>query len=58
MEDSRQSREHGVSLLVHHREIAADAAKSGGPRRTAKGGSNLLLRFGPAQVALGLVVRK
>ncbi len=37
MEDSRKSREHGMSLLLHRRKIATDAAKSGDPRRTAKG---------------------
>src|SRR5438034_9973718 len=58
MEDSSQSREHGVSLLVHRRKITADAAKSGDPSRTAKGARNLLLHFGPAQVPLGLVVGK
>src|SRR5947208_4068368 len=58
MENSRQSREHGVSLLVHGRKITADAAKSGDPSRTAKGARNLLLDFGPAQVPLGLVVGK
>src|SRR5205823_14963972 len=58
MENSRQSREHGVSLLVHGGKITADAAKSGDPSRTAKGARNLLLHFGPAKVALGLVVGK
>src|SRR5947208_15538203 len=58
MEDSRQSREHGMSLLVHRRKITADAAKSGDPSRTAEGTRNLLLHFGPAKVALGLVVGK
>ena len=56
MEDSSQSREHGMSLLVHRRKITADAAKSGDPSRTAKGARNLLLHFCPAKVALGLVV--
>src|SRR2546430_3209848 len=58
MEDSRQSREHGVSLLVHRRKITADAAKSGDPSHTTKGARNLLLHFRPAKVRLGLVVRK
>src|SRR6266581_9647145 len=58
MEDSGQSREHGVSLLVHGRKITADAAKSGDPSRTAKGARNLLLDFGPAQIPLGLIVGK
>src|ERR1700693_2032179 len=58
MKDSSQSREHGASLLVHRRKITADAAKSGGPRRTAKGARNLLLHFRQAQVPLGLVIRK
>src|SRR5260370_13444600 len=58
MEDSRQSRKHGVSLLLHRRKIAADAAKSGDPSRTAKGARNLLLNFRPAKVPLGLVVGK
>src|SRR5712692_9190869 len=58
MEDSSQSRQQGVSLLVHRRKIAANAAKSGDPSRTAKGARNLLLHFGPAKVALRLVVRK
>ena len=58
MEDSRQSRQHRVSLLLHRRQITADATKSADPRRRAKGASNLLLHFGPAQVPLGLVVGK
>ncbi len=58
MEDSGKSREHGVSLLLHRRQIAADAAKSRGPSRTAKGASNLLLHFDHPQVALSLIVRK
>jgi len=58
MEDSRQSREHGVSLLVHRRKITADAAKSGDPSHTTKGARNLLLHFRPAKVPLGLVVRE
>src|SRR6266851_388322 len=58
MEDSRQSREHGMALFLHRRQITADAAKSGNPSRTAKSASNLLLHFGPAQVPLGLVVGK
>src|SRR5450759_2076375 len=58
MEDSGQSREHGVSLFVHRRKITADLAKSGDPRGTAKGAGNLLLNFRPAQVPLGLVVGK
>src|SRR5205809_4317483 len=45
MEDSSQSREHGVSLLVQSRKITLDAAKSGDPSRTAKGARNLLLNF-------------
>ncbi len=56
MEDSSQSREHGMSLLVHRRKITADAAKSGDPSRTPKGTRDLLLHFCPAKVALGLVV--
>src|SRR5260370_2754222 len=58
MEDSSQSSQQGTSLLLHRREITADAAKSGDPSGTAKGASNLLLNFRPAQIALGLVVRK
>src|SRR3989442_10708376 len=58
MEDSRQSREHGMPLLVHRRKITADAAKSGDPSRTPKGARNLLLNFRPAKVPLGLVVCK
>src|SRR5437899_13028171 len=58
MEDSSQSREHGVSLLLHRRKITADATKSSGPSRTAKGARNLLLHFGPAKIPLGLVVGK
>ncbi len=57
MEDSRKSREHGVSLLLHRRKITADATKSGDPSRTAKGARNLLLHFHPAKIPLGLVVR-
>src|SRR5260370_1353754 len=58
MEDSSQSRQHGVSLLVHRRKITADVAKSGDPSSTAKGARNLLLHFRPAKVPLGLIVRK
>src|SRR5712692_5016363 len=58
MEDSSQSRQHRMSLLLHRRKITADAAKSSNPSRTAKGASNLLLNFCPAKVPLGLVVRK
>src|SRR6266853_746168 len=58
MEDSSQSRQHRMSLLLHRRKITADAAKSSGSSRTAKGASNLLLNFGPAQIPLGLVVGK
>src|SRR5712691_1660833 len=58
MEDSRQSREHGMSLLVHRRKITADTAKSGDASRTAQGARNLLLHFRPAQIPLGLVVGK
>src|SRR5271157_3627776 len=58
MEDSRQSREHRVSLFLHRRKITADMAKSGDPSRTAKGARNLLLNFCPAQIPLGLIVRK
>src|SRR5260370_10816991 len=31
MEDSHQSREHGMALLAHRGKIPADAAKSGDP---------------------------
>src|SRR2546423_94607 len=58
MEDSRQSREHGMPLLLHCGKITADAAKSGDPIRTAKGARNLLLHFCPTKVPLRLVVRK
>src|SRR6266851_7662798 len=58
MEDSSKSKQHGVSLLVHRRKITANAAKSGDPRRTAKGARNLLLHFRPAKISLGLIVRK
>src|SRR5260370_23926286 len=58
MEDSRKSREHGMSLLVHRRKITTDAAKSGDPSRTAKGARNLLLHFCQAKIPLGLVVGK
>jgi hypothetical protein len=58
MEDSRQSGQHGMSLLLHRRKITADAAKSGDPSRTAKGAGNLLLNFCPAKIPLGLIVRK
>ncbi len=43
-------------MLLHPRQIPADTAKSGDPRRTMKGASKLLLIFGPAKVLLGLVV--
>src|SRR5260370_506878 len=58
MEDSSQSSQQGTSLLLHRREITADAAKSGDPSGTAKGASNLLRNFRPGQIALGLVVGK
>ena len=56
MEDSRKSRQHGVSLLLHRRKITADTAKSGDSSGTAKGAQNLLLHFRPAKVALGEIV--
>src|SRR6266568_1852313 len=37
MEDSRQSRQHGMPLLLHGRRVAADAAKGCGTSRTATG---------------------
>src|SRR5712692_355123 len=58
MEDSSQSRQERMPLLLHRGKITADAAKSGDPSRTAKGPRDLLLHFCPAKVALGLVVRK
>src|SRR5258708_11320673 len=58
MEDSSQSSQQGTSLVLHRREITADAAKSGDPSGTAKGARNLLLNFRPAQIALGLIVGK
>src|SRR6266567_3649015 len=58
MEDSSQSREHGMSLLLHRQKITTDTAKSGDPSRTPKGARNLLLNFCPTKVSLGLVVRK
>src|SRR2546426_5926002 len=58
MEDSNKSRQHGMSLLLHSRKITADAAKSGDPCSTPKSARNLLLHFCPAEVPLGLVVRK
>src|SRR5260370_15110832 len=58
MEDSSKSKQHGVSLLVHRRKITANAAKSGDPRRTAKGARDLLLHFRPAKIPLGLIVGK
>src|SRR5712692_7692720 len=58
MEDSSQSREHRMSLLLHRRKITADTAKSGDPSRTPKGARNLLLHFRQAKVPLGLVVGK
>src|SRR5437588_3964396 len=58
MEDSSKSRQHGMSLLLHSRQITADATKSGDPCSTAKSARNLLLHFCPAEIPLGLVVRK
>src|SRR6266568_4500227 len=58
MEDSRQSSQHGMALLLHRRKVTADAAKSGDPSRTTKGARNLLLHFGPAKVPLRLIIRK
>src|SRR5437764_13470714 len=58
MEDSSESKEHGMSWLVHRRKITANATKSGDPSRAAKGARNLLLNFGQAKIALGLVVGK
>src|SRR5438105_7744012 len=58
MEDSSQSRQYRMPLLLHRGKITADAAKSGDPSRTPKGTRDLLLHFCPAKVALGLVVGK
>ncbi len=58
MEDSSQSRQHRMSLLLHGRKVAADTIESGGPSRTAKRSGNLLLHFCHAQIAFGLVVHK
>src|SRR5579859_5700593 len=58
LKDRSQSREHAMALLVHRREITANAAKGGGSRRTAKGARNLLLYFCHPQVPLGLIVGK
>jgi hypothetical protein len=58
MEHSGECRQQRMPLLQLGRKITADAAKSGGNSRTAKGASNLLLHFGHPKVALGLVVRK
>jgi hypothetical protein len=58
MEHSGECRQQRMPLLLHGRKITADAAKSGGTSRTAKGASNLLLNFRHPQVALRLVVRK
>jgi hypothetical protein len=40
MEDSSQSRQYGVSLLVHRRKITADTAKSGDPSYTPEDETN------------------
>lgn len=58
MEDRRQSREHGMHLLVHGGEITANVAKGSRSRGTAKGARDLLLHFGKASVTLSLVVGK
>lgn len=57
MKHSTESSQHGMSLLLHGREIAADAAKGRGASRTAKGARNLLLHFGPAQIPLPIQLR-
>ncbi len=56
MEHSDKSRQHGVPLLLHGREITTDAAKGGGPHRTTEGTSNLLLDFCHPKIALCLTV--
>ena|SRR2546421_10314990 len=56
MEDSRESRKHGMPLLLHRRKITADAAKHGDAHRTAKGARNLLLHFGQANILLRLII--
>jgi hypothetical protein len=58
MEDSEQSREHGIFLLLHRRKRTADMAKSGAPGHTAKGARNVLLYSCPAQAAFDLIVGK
>src|SRR6266487_2798846 len=58
MEHRDESRQHGMSLLLHGREITADAAKGGGTYRTAEGPRNLLLDFCHSKIALGLIVGK
>src|SRR6266516_2336186 len=58
MEHSGECRQQRMPLLLHGSKITADAAKSGGTSRTAKGARNLLLHFRHPQVALRLVVGK
>ena len=57
-EDRSESVKHGMTLFAHRAEIAADPAKGGDARFTAKGASDLLLNFDHAKVPLGLIVRK
>src|SRR5438045_4140372 len=47
-----------MPLLAHGREVAANAAKSGGPVRTAKGARNLLLDLGHTKISFSKIVRK
>lgn len=47
-----------MPLLLHGREMTADAARSGGHRGARKGVRNLLLHFGHAQIPLSQIVGK
>src|SRR5438045_2991365 len=58
MKNGNKRGQHGMTLLLHGRKIATDAAKSGGPRSTAKGARNLLLHFSHPQIPFSEIVRK
>src|SRR5438067_7406832 len=53
-----QRRQERKPLFAQGRQIATNAAKGVGPRRTAEATGDLLLHFEHAQIALGQIVVK
>lgn len=57
MEDSRKSREYGISVLIYRRKRAADAAQSGDPSCATNDASNRVLNVCQAKVSFDLMAR-